>query len=187
MSAFLTLFLTPFNYFVFVDPARSRDVPFFAQALVGVFDLILVLMLVGIVMTIVQRLRFGRARLAFGTFPFFLGQGLNVRFTPGRSLGSFRRLVFILRCIEERTETRRTRKGSSTRTLCEQVWADEVAFAESFSLQDGEIPVSFRLPAGPYGTQLAGEPVRHWELEVSAETAGPDFEAIFPVPVYARP
>ena len=186
-AAFVSVFLAPFNYFVFVDEERSSQAPFFAKALVGIFDAILVLMLVGILTTIWHRARYGRSRLAFGSFPFFLGQPLQVRLSTGRPLGAFKSLVLTLRCVEERTATTQTAKGRSTRIVCDQLWADEITLAESWALQEGEIPVSFRLPEGDYATRLAEPPVRYWEIEVTADTAGLDFRAVFPLPVYARP
>jgi hypothetical protein len=57
----------------------------------------------------------------------------------------------------------------------------------SWALQDGEVPVSFRLPEGDYTTRLVEAPARYWELEVAAVTSGLDFGAVFPVPVYAVP
>ena len=186
MTAFLALFLSPFNYVVFLQP--QQDVPFFAKALVGLFDFILVLMIVGILSTLWHRARYGRSRLAFGSFPFFLGQGMNVRLTTGRPLGAFKNVVFTLRCIEERSETRRTTRGStSSQTHCDQLWAEVVTLNESWALNEGEIPVSFHLPEGDLGTRLAESPARYWEIEVTADTPGLDYSAVFPVPVYARP
>jgi hypothetical protein len=72
-------------------------------------------------------------------------------------------------------------------SVCDQIWADERVFESSWALQDGEVPVSFRLPAGDYTTRLVEAPARYWELEVAAVTSGLDFGAVFPVPVYAVP
>ena len=186
LTTFMAVFLSPFNYFVFLQP--GEDVPFFAKALVGLFDFILVLMVVGILTTLWHRARYGRSHLAFGSFPFFLGHSLSARLTTGRTLGSFQKLVFTLRCIEERTETRRTTRGStSTQTHCDQLWAEVVTLNESWALNEGEIPISFHLPEGDLGTRLAESPARYWEIEVAADTPGLDYSAVFPVPVYARP
>lgn len=185
LTAFMAVFLSPFNYFVFLEP--GNDVPFFAKALVGLFDLFLVLMVVGILTTLWHRTRYGRSRLAFGSFPFFLGHSLSARLATGRSLGTFKKLVFTLRCIEERTETRRTTRGGvSSQTYCDQLWAEVVTLNESWALNEGEIPISFRLPEGDLGTRLAESPARYWEIEVTADTPGLDYSAVFPVPVYAQ-
>jgi hypothetical protein len=52
--------------------------------------------------------------------------------------------------------------------------------------EGNEVPVSFDLPPGEYGTRLAEPPARYWELTVVADTAGLDFSAKFLMPVYAR-
>jgi hypothetical protein len=183
--AFLSVFLAPFNYFVFVRPQDPGGIPFWVRGLVGFFDLFPVLMVVGIFTTLWHSAKYGRSRLRFGSFPFYLGRTLDVRFSTRRPIGSFEKMTFTLRCIEERTEVRRTSKGTSTQTVCDQIWADERVFESSWALQDGEVPVSFRLPEGDYTTCLVEAPARYWELEVAAVTPGLDFGAVFPVPVYA--
>ena len=185
--AFLSVFLAPFNYFVFVRPQDPGGVPFWVRGLIVLFDLIPLLMIVGILTTLWHGAKYGRSRLRFASFPFYLGGTLDVRFSSRRPIGSFEKMTFTLRCIEERTEVRRTSKGTSTQTVCDQVWADDRVFESSWALQEGEVPVSFRLPEGDYETRLAFAPARYWELEVAAVTPGLDFGAVFPVPVYARP
>jgi hypothetical protein len=182
-TAFLSVFLAPFNYFVFVEP--QTDVPFWVKGLVGFFDLIPVLMVLGILTTLWHSAKYGRSHIRFSSFPFHLGRMLDVRFSTSRSIGSFEKMTLTLRCIEERTETVRTNKGVSTRTVCDQLWADE--YAVESSMLEGELPIRFRLPEGDLGTRLAEAPVRYWELEVKAATPGLDFGALFPVPVYAWP
>ena len=160
--------------------------PTWARVLVGFFDLILVLWWSGIVMTLVQQAKYGRARLAFRSFPFFLGDTLAARLGTSRAIGEYKKLTFTLRCIEERTETTRSGNKTTIRTVCDQLWADERSL-EGGALREGnEVPVSFDLPVGEYGTRLAEAPARYWELAVSADTPGLDFAATFLVPVYAR-
>jgi hypothetical protein len=54
-------------------------------------------------------------------------------------------------------------------------------------LRGGDLPVSFKLPEGEFGTRLSEAPARYWELEVKADTPGLDFGALFLLPVYERP
>ena len=57
---------------------------------------------------------------------------------------------------------------------------------EGGTVREGnEVPVSFDLPSGDYGTRLAEAPARYWELAVVADTPGLDFTAKFLVPVYS--
>jgi hypothetical protein len=181
--AFMAALLAPFNYFTFYEP--RPDMPTWAKLLVGFFDLILVLVVVGIVMTLVQQAKYGRARLAFPSFPFFLGDTLAARLGSSRPIGQFKKMTLTLRCIEERTETTRSGGKTTIRTVCDHLWSDEVTL-EGGAVRDGnEVPVSFELPSGDYGTRLAEPPARYWELTVVADTPGLDFSAKFLVPVYA--
>ena len=52
--------------------------------------------------------------------------------------------------------------------------------------EGNEVPVSFDLPMGDYGTRLAEAPARYWELAVLADTPGLDFSAKFLIPVYGQ-
>jgi len=184
VTAFMTLLLAPFNYFTFYQPAP--DVPTWARFLVGFFDLILVLVVIGIVMTLVQQAKYGRARLAYQSFPFFLGDKLGARLGSSRPIGQFKKMTFTLRCIEERTETTRSQGKTTIRTVCDQLWCDEVALEGGAMREGNEVPVSFDLPMGDYGTRLAEAPARYWELAVVADTPGLDFSAKFLMPVYGQ-
>jgi hypothetical protein len=183
--AFMALLLAPFNYVTFLAP--EKDVPFWARALVVFFDVILVLLVVGVVMTLVQQAKYGRARLSFQSFPFVLGERLSARLRTSRPIGQFKKLTFTLRCIEERTETSRVGTRTSIKTVCDQLWADEVALEGGAVREGNEVPVVFDLPPGPaLGTRLSEAPARYWELAVEGDTPGLDFSAKFLVPVYER-
>jgi hypothetical protein len=185
--AFLLVFLAPFNYFVFFGP-DSSEAPLFARGLIALFDLIPVLMVWGIVTTLWHKAKYGQSRLAFGSFPFYLGGSLTARFSTRRAIGEFKKMTFTLRCVEEHTEVYRTTRGSSAaRTKCNQIWADEVVLDRPGALYDGELPISFKLPDGDYGSRFVDAPARYWELEVKADTPGLDFGALFLLPVYPRP
>ena len=180
--AFMAALLAPFNYFAFYEP--PADMPTWAKLLVGFFDLILVLVVVGIVTTLVQQAKYGRARLAFRSFPFFLGDTLSARLGSSRPIGQFKKLTLTLRCIEERTETSHSAGKTTIRTVCDHLWSDEVTLEGGAVREGNEVPVSFDLPSGDYGTRLAEAPARYWELAVVADTPGLDFTAKFLVPVY---
>ena len=183
-TVFMTLLLAPFNYFAFYAP--ERDMPFWASAVVVLFDVVLVLVVVGMVLTVVQQAKYGRARLAFQSFPFFLGDTLTARLGTSRAIGEFKKLTFTLRCTQELTVTSRRGTRTSIQTVCDQLWADEVEH-QGGSLREGnEVVVRFDLPEGDYGTHLSEPPARYWELSVVADTPGLDFSAKFLVPVYPR-
>lgn len=185
--AFLLVFLSPFNYFVFVGP-ESAMLPLAPRGLVAFFDLIPVFLLWGILSTLWHRNKYGRARLAFGSFPFYLGESLSARFSTPRPIGEFKKISFTLRCVREGTRVYRTRRtGGTAETTCEQIWADEMVLDQPGALYDGELPLSFKLPDGDYSSRFVDAPTRYWELEVKADTAGMDFAALFLLPVYSRP
>jgi hypothetical protein len=184
VMAFMALLLAPFNYFSFYAP--PRDIPTWARLLVAFFDLILILVVVGVVMSLVQQAKYGRARLAYPSFPFFLGDTLTARLGSSRPIGQFKKMTFTLRCIEERTETTRSQGKTTVRTVCDHLWSDEVVLEGGAVREGNEVPLRFELPSGDYGTRLAEPPARYWELAVVADTPGLDFSAKFLVPVYAR-
>ena len=186
LALFLSIFLTPFNYFVFFSP--EEQAPFFAKAIVVLFDLILVLVVVGVLYTIVQRARFGFSSVAFDSFPYFLGGRLSARLQPGLGIGRFDKMTLTLRCIEEVTETVRHGNKTTTSTRCEQVWSDSIEMAQGGSLGSDPIPFWFDLPSGEgLTTQLSASPSRYWELEAKAERPGVDYLATFLLPIYERP
>lgn len=184
VAVFMAALLAPFNYFSFYAP--PPDIPTWARVLVGFFDLILILVVVGIVSTLVQQAKYGRARLAYQSFPFFLGDKLTAHLGSSRPIGQFKKMTFTLRCIEERTETTRSAGKTTIRTVCDHLWSDEVTLEGGAVREGNEVPVSFDLPSGDYGTRLAEPPARYWELAVVADTPGLDFSARFLVPVYGR-
>jgi hypothetical protein len=184
VALFMAALLGPFNYFSFYAP--PPDMPTWARLLVGFFDLILILVLVGIVMTLVQQAKYGRARLAFQSFPFFLGDKMSARLGSSRPIGQFKKMTFTLRCIEERTEKSHSGGKTTIRTVCDHLWSDELTLEGGAVREGNEVPVSFDLPSGDYGTRLAEAPARYWELAVVADTPGLDFSAKFLVPVYRR-
>jgi hypothetical protein len=184
VTIFMTLLLAPFNYFAFYQPERAM--PFWASAVVVLFDVVLVFVVVGMVLTVVQQAKYGRARLAFQSFPFFLGDTLTARLGTSRAIGEFKKLTFTLRCIQELTVTSHRGTRTSIQTVCDQLWKEEVT-QEGGALREGnEVTIRFDLPEGDYGTHLAEPPARYWELAVVADTPGLDFSAKFLVPVYAR-
>ena len=113
------------------------------------------------------------------------GHAVRAPRARSRPIGQFKKLTLTLRCIEERTETTHSGGKTTIRTVCDQLWSDEVSLEGGAVREGHEVPVSFDLPSGDYGTRLAEAPARYWELAVLADTPGLDFSAKFLVPVYA--
>lgn len=137
----------------------------------------------------VRRQKYGGSEVRFARFPFFLGKELEVTFVPDRDVGDVSRLRVKLRCVEQAIEYVQSANDRYPEVVCYQVWADTIYLRQPFYLAAGrELPIRFALPDRPDLTSdLASRPMRYWELVVWAETAGVDYEAMFLVPVYARP
>jgi hypothetical protein len=182
-AAFLVVFLTPFNVLVFSDELSGGEA-LAAGLLVIIFDAIAAFALYASVVTIWRNVKFGRSRLELGACPFRLGGRLSARFVTTRPIdaGSLR---CTLRCVEEHwTETIDARGKRHPKQESYQIYEDSAATP----LAGGrEAAIAFDLPeAAHYATALSAAPPRYWELEVTADTPGLDFHAMFLVPVYGR-
>ena len=69
------------------------------------------------------------------------------------------------------------------------MYAEKQVIDDATELLDGEIAIRFDLPAPTEDleTQLSERPPRYWELMVTREVRGIDFESTFLVPVYHPP
>ena len=176
-ALFMTVFLAPFNWWAFVSP----DGNFMIKAIVGIFDLALVLVVGSFFYRLGQFLKYGFSHLRFVRFPFFPGEELAVIFRTNR----FEKLTFTLRFVEERLETRGAGSNRSTHHVIDEHYKEQRTLEPRPG--DSEVDVAFDLPDNPeWVNAMSGKPVRYWELLVEAETPGIDFKTSFPVPVYAH-
>jgi hypothetical protein len=172
----LAAVLAPFNWMAWRQPG-------FVKAVVGSFDLLLVVGLTAWSYKLVQSIKYGAVRARFVRFPFFLGETLDLALDCRGGFERLESLAVTLRHIHVVSE----RVGRSQRAVHYQHWADSQRFDGGARLGGGELRVSFQLPAGDYGTRLDEEQPRYWELELAGRAPGIDLAARFPVPVYARP
>jgi hypothetical protein len=182
-AAFLVLFLTPFNVLVASGELDAGET-IVAGLLVLAFDAIAVFALYASVVTIWRFFTFGRTRLELAECPFRLGQRLSARFVATRPIDTAQ-LRCTLRCVEEHwTETVDSRGKRHPKQESYQIYEDSTATP----LAGGrEAEIAFDLPeAAHYASALSDTPPRYWELEVSADTPGLDFHALFLLPVYGR-
>jgi hypothetical protein len=176
-AIFLAVFLVPFNFWAFL----SGEGPLPVKLFVGLFDLILLLVVGHAGYRLGQLLKYGKSRLSFPRFPFFLGERLHVVFSPNR----FAQLRFTLRHVEERFEQHGHGRNRTTSLVCYELYRDERT-AEPGALEP-EVRVAFDLPAEPHlSNRLDAPPIRYWELLVEADEPGLDFATTFVLPVYAR-
>ncbi len=181
---FVGAFLVPFHW---IGLTKSGAWPMLL--FVALFDLVIVGMTVHGIRQIVQRFKYGRSKVRYAAFPFFLGDMFEVEFLVDKGIVAAESIEFTLRCIEERREVRKSKSENSTThtTVCYELWSDTYRFDEAIDQQAGDaLSVSFLLPDRDIGTQLMVKEPRYWELEIKAVTPGVDFEATYLVPVYAR-
>jgi hypothetical protein len=123
--------------------------------------------------------RFGRGRLRFEGFPFFVGEDVRAHLTA-RVFAGQRGVSATLRYIDERmVETRSSNGESSDSVQGFVLYETRQEFDGPFPGAD--VPLAFALPRGLPGTQLLRQPPRYWELEVNGQGDGVKFL----VPVYA--
>jgi hypothetical protein len=180
--------IAPFNYF-----AWSEDLPWFALAGIGLFDLFGLLGVGTAAYRLLAELRHGRSRLRYAAFPLRLGAQARLTLLPAGRLDDVRRLRCTLRCVEERYEARTSGSHAETvgaaRTVSVAGYErhrDEQTL-DAFAAQSGAwgIELAFDLPDDPeLRTRLSERPPQYWELVVDGERPGVDYHKRFLLPVY---
>jgi hypothetical protein len=167
-----------------VMATASKD--FSAFILVGVilvvFDVLGLIVLASILLAIVQRIRAGSPRLSWKRFPFFTAERFEASFTSGRALHVTGPVRATLRCVEQVKEEVDGRIEAHPYAIYAHSETVEPPGARLSSFD-----VSFDVPAGVPGTDLAKDEPTYWLLEVRAPLTGPDFSAQFLIPIYVRP
>ncbi len=173
--AFLAVFLAPFHWWAWMSGGGGL----FVKGIVGLFELILVAVVVGELRRTFALLRHGVTRLRFDAFPFHPGDDLRVTFTPNR----FDEPRATLRYVEESwVETGRGTRRRRTQ-VADALWSEEHVLAPH--RLDVALPIRLPLPADPeLVNRFSESPVRYWELVLEADVPGPDFRARFLLPVY---
>lgn len=182
ITLFVLLIFAPFNVlwlYVF-DPHQDDMMRVFAL-MVLIPDFFIYLVIRGLTSVVKDRVRFGRPRLQFDLFPFFLGETLAARVTAKAFAGQ-EGVVATLRCIEEQTMVGGSGRSRTVSVDAYQLYLARQAFPGTFSGED--VPVTIALPLQP-ATALLREPPRYWELEIRGGKK--DDTVVFTVPVYARP
>ncbi|MHC4848472.1 MAG: hypothetical protein ACYTEG_08460 [Planctomycetota bacterium] len=177
-SSLFCIFLAPFHWWAWM----SGHGGFMVGLITGLFEFLAVFVVWSGIRHVIQWLKYGRMRLRFETFPFEPGGTVDVEFSPN----SFDQIKATLRFIEERVETSGSGENRSSRVV------HEALHEQTKELTPGpmqpEVRIAFDLPANDeWVNQISGTPVRYWELLLESDVLGVDFEASWPVPVYARP
>lgn len=164
---------------------EGRDV-WFLWIGMGVLDLCLVIGFCFLCRATLRLVRFGRSRLRYDRFPFFLGDRLAVTWMRPRGMTHGGKLSCKLRCIQETFESAGNEGGQVVRAYA--IYEDEQTIEPPMDRPSGfaEVPLSFALPTGDFDTRLRDHPPRYWQLEIRGECRGVDYQARFLAPVYAR-
>lgn len=185
---FIIVFLVPFHYIAFFMEGGGGGVIVF-KIVVVFFDLLILIGLGYGVYVLARRLKYGTAYLRLHTFPYFLGDRLDATLQVARALPRSTEVKVVLRCVEERYETRQVGRNRRTEVVADQLYAETKTEPAHSADSQGrmQLPISFSLPEdSSYSTALSERPATYWELVISAETPGIDYGASFLVPVYAR-
>ena len=179
-----TVFAAPFHCLILT----IRDMPgVFTIGVVVVYLIVAACIGQGIYRLLRYR-KYGSTNLRFNRFPFFLGDKLEVEMSNPRGIGEFRSIEIALLCIEEQIVRRGTARNRTRSVVCYQIYGDTVRFEKGVYKKGGaSVPITFLLPADASPTSLSASPPTYWEIEIKAETPGVDYNAVFLVPVYAKP
>ena len=156
-----------------------------AALLVLLFPLVGIGLLIAFFAAWRSQRRFGKCGFELAQIPIPLGGVLEGMIQTGIPLKLEHELSLKCSCIRQVTS------GSGEhRTTNEYIlWHEERIYSEQAHLPEPElghteIPVHFKLPADqPESTAGSGDGI-HWRLEAKSKMSGPDFHAIFDLPVF---
>ena len=134
---------------------------------------------------IVHWLRHPRTRMRWTTFPAFLGGRLEGTATLQPRQHVMSSIQVRLRCVREERVEHPTQDGPTS------YLEPYVIYEQSFeTLPPGEtlreLPLAFDLPADLPGNDLGSAEATYWQVALRIPVPGPDVEAVFLAPVYAR-
>jgi hypothetical protein len=130
--------------------------------------------------------KFNRSIFEMATVPAALGGTLEGKIRVKSTLRPQHGLHLRLSCVRRAT----TGKANNPQKTEKILWQDEKwlrAGLPQADLNITAIPVFFKLPGNlPESTTALGDGI-HWKLEASAKLRGPNFDAVFEVPVFKLP
>jgi hypothetical protein len=180
-AAFLTLFLSVFNWWAF----WSDEGHWIVTAITALFDVLALLVWWEALRRVLHALKFGAARLEYTRFPYRVGEPVELRWQVPRAISQAQAGRFTLRCIAEWWEEVDSGRERSRRVVHEARWQACWSFDSSRALDSG-LPLNLRFepPAGLPATTLSAEQPFFWELEVEIDVPGLDYRTAYLVPVY---
>lgn len=182
VAAFLTLFLSIFNWFAFVDGGG----PVLLKAVIALFDLVAIWTWCVAGFKLLRTLKFGDSWIEFLKFPYPTDEPVILRWWPAAAISRIDKGSFTLRCMEEWLESRGQGDNRTTVVIHEEIWSGTwfLDTARTFPRQES-MELRFELPKDAATTQLSADKTVFWELEVKLDLPGLDFKETYLVPVYA--
>jgi hypothetical protein len=150
------------------------------QGILVVVDLFALAILYDSFQHLWQAARGPRPRIVWLTFPAFTGSRLEAAFRIRRRLRPTGPVHITLRCVQDDSQ------GGPVEPFGIYEQVSEVPLPEDRSAFDS-VRIDLAVPADLPGTDLALDRPVYWQLLVRVPILGPDFEAVFLAPVYARP
>lgn len=183
--AWLAALLVPANAWVFFS---SRPPPgCFVHLATVVLDLVATGVLVRAIFLLARFRRFGSGELRFDRFPFHPGETFEARLKTRRPLPATGALIITLQCVKESVETQGSGRNRSSSDVSTRIYSEERRIERDGVREHApEIHLRFQLPSGEYGTDFNTQYPRYWELTVRDEVFGPDYFAVFLIPVFSR-
>ncbi len=196
-----SVFLLPFNWWAFFAPEGTSGI--IVPVLVVLFDLICLASWYFTIVFILKGVKYGGSRIRFSSFPFFVGENIDVFFEKAGRLKKFDKLEVILRYIEEEITVRGAGRSQRREMASYSVYEDKRTLTPEMSLEgedseirrvpaaagsssQEELHIVLPIPRGSYGNALSESPPSYWELEIKAEMPGLDYSSAFLLPVYQK-
>ncbi len=182
LTLIVLIFMIPFNYWAFFSGEGDG-----IEGIVLFFDLIPTLGVVRLIYLLVQFKKFGNSSLQFETYPFFLGEKISLVLWGLPVDKPIQKLDLKLKCIEEEFEwvggkNAETKQMVPYLVYCDSRTVDDVTLGDG-----GELAIEWELPPDEdFDSQIAERPSIIWELEVTANLKGLNYNAYFLLPVYLK-
>lgn len=179
----------PITYIFLRDVMGADDVET-AAFLVFIFPLIGLGFIGAVVYQWLRARKYGKSRLELDRLPARLGQPVGGLIATGVDAGEGPEEGFKvqLSCFRQYVTYRRDSDGDRTKRIERDVqWRDE-AHVRGRPYGDGsklEVPFSFEVPSdAPASTPLKSETRMLWEVQITADVPGIDYQAAFEIPVF---
>ena len=180
-AGFLTLFLSMFNWWAFVEGG-----PWMVKIIVGLFDLVLFVLWWATIASVAGAIKFGGSQIEFAHFPYRLPEPIVIRWEQPTGIVRVNKGSFTLRCVEEWFERGGGKNDDSRHLVHEEVWSGTWHLEEPRPFDLGKwMELRFEPPADAPSTQLSAERPVFWELEVKLDLPGLDFKETYLVPIYS--